>query len=977
MKTGVYPINSPKQIASGALINNFDEDDVLVIALDCVLQFYRISNGKKYYLYDHYVFGIVSDIIPIKHAEDTKSNIMVVLKDLRFCVLRYEEQIITVQTGSLRSSYGIPMKSPYMYSIDHHAFLIQTHHNVISYYHITPHSTLSYSYNLLISSDSIIDIGILSSSDSLVKVAVLFSEEESKIKVRVFESNDQNRVFSEHAIINLEQDSYKMKVIDSSTIVILTTSSATLFRLTSAGSSSSESSSIYTSHPLRKWCDLTTTLSLAIDENNSLIAISIPKDGKIVISRIGSIPLPVSFLRMSSTSAISITGSGQSYKIMVNGSKYPPTPKIEPFIESSGSIRSLIPYGPNNCISISENSQPSMIEQTRSMVIDYSINIPGVLGLWYFGGPQMVLISLSDSSRVLEINDGINIIEKEGIIVDSNTLSFSYQSDEEFVQIVPNMIVFKTNQGFKNHEFDGKAISTYSLNGWSIVGFEDTSIICYKSDGSEVFRYNTGLTPNAVSICEEICVVADWSRETVQIFDLSSLTLTKEIIIENISSVAFVDTAFVCIQNHHCLRILSENSDRTEFYDGFLSKLQSQSDGSLFVCGDYPFITDTVSTIGIPMDPISLCDSYDDSIVVYQGDTLHFGTLEDNQYSYIERSFNYVLDAFYMSLINMYCVVYSQNDKLSIGLSDHPLFDQKNIQITELVDNGYIGMTSVISGEIEFLAVLVSKKLLLYQPISGVLHPRSVVVFENQPQKLAQINNLFVVAFENELLLYSHEIISSSHVKLTKILSHPTQGSTSSISVNESRIAIGDELESVVVYTCDFESDPPKFKETLRNSNVLGITNVIWKGDDLLAADKNGCIYSMQSSEQKNMVANEILITASYNIGTPITAMILQDDHVYIGTASGQVFRMIELQDSPDMEALLNTIESSTKSLGNLLPSSQTQVIHMGCKLPQRIANLQLISMFLQLQEEEQALIAEKCGFSIDTALSICNGLLH
>jgi hypothetical protein len=336
-----------------------------------------------------------------------------------------------------------------------------------------------------------------------------------------------------------------------------------------------------------------------------------------------------------------------------------------------------------------------------------------------------------------------------------------------------------------------------------------------------------------------------------------------------------------------------------------------------------------------------------------------------------------ILDAVQIAASEQFAVVCAQEGRIQIGIAVHPL-SQPRIAIDEPSRGRYIGIASVAFESQRFVAVLFAQHLKLYEFGDRLLEIRSTLDLDKVPFAIEPFEQRLLVAFQEKVELYQPEVVSASDVRLRKISEMITQGSACCVTCDEDMVAVADELQSVVLY--NFNDSTNKFGENARNTFDLGVRLCCMHGDDYFAIDNSGNFYQMAIGETKNLESYDLIVLACCNLGHRATAMIILPTKVprlLIATESGQYIEVISFLPPPGFENLYAAIENQVQSLGRL-NSRMYRTVMLGHYLfPAPVMpTLDLLKMFMQLDESSQTTIVNTIRFSLEDAKAICTQVL-
>jgi hypothetical protein len=336
-----------------------------------------------------------------------------------------------------------------------------------------------------------------------------------------------------------------------------------------------------------------------------------------------------------------------------------------------------------------------------------------------------------------------------------------------------------------------------------------------------------------------------------------------------------------------------------------------------------------------------------------------------------------VIDAVQVGDTETFIVAADSHDHVNLCVTTHPLADP---QLAVIVDcpGAYVGMTALSFHDMNYIAVIFGNHLRVYEVRDGHLEVRSNLDLGAVPFAIERFKQCLLVAFPQTVELYLPELVSASDVHLRKVSEIATQGSASCIACDDDILAVADELQSMILY--NFNETTNKFRENARNCSDLGIQFCRQRGDDYFAIDTTGSFYHMAIADTKNLESYDLIILASCNLGQRATAMAVlpaKDPHLLIATESGQYIEVVAFTPPPRFEELYSSIEMHVQSLGRFSSRAYRTVMIGNYLFPSPVIPvLDLVKIFIHLDEVAQERIAGSVGMSIQEARQICAQVL-
>lgn len=1043
MSYGIYSLNSPILISDAAIVRNFEgRHDVLVIARGSLLQFYSLSDGFTL-RYEYRLFGDIARIIPLKHPSDSQANILLILRDLRYSIIRFytsNNSIKTVQSGNIESSTGVSLDPPFRVAVSPVALLLQVHQQVLQYFQINPSSQLGPPVNYSIPAKYIIDFDFMNSGE-LVKFAVLSEDFGQTTKLQIFDVDPTTSRSTNHKDqiqAAMKNDSYAIKVIDSSSLIVFKTDAAIKVILNSSTNPKQRSSSIYTSDPLIKFARMDQNHFIAADNGNNLYSINLKDLDQVELFRIGSINTPIALLPYDNKHLISISQSGESFRIELVGDVNHMKSKTTTLMTNCSSVKKIIDVNSSEFIGICGNGFSHIIRQSLILEEFAQVPIMGVKDVWIFNND--FVITINEKTHLFSLDDdGVTPIQNEDLITNQPTIAFKQVSSTDFIQITPTKVLISSIKSCKDYSSIHQASISESKIGLIVSDGQTDFIAVLDFEMEEILNNEAPIPIEEIAVNDQYVAVSSWPESQIVILSIESGEAIKTIEKVNCIGMTFSpDYLIVAETRDHCLfyplKAFEPPEDGSKRDTSFTSlhcngmhyTIIPFGDGTtndVIVAGERPVLIQNLTVKEIEYSGFKGGACSEDKIVLIHDDSISF--CHPSGYAmtvHEDKSSVNVIDT--IQIVNnskenesrLNFIVASQDEKgYSLSVVEHPL-STIHPTITKPNDKPYIGMSSISCNGMKFVAVIFGDHLILYEVSDELLLERSNLQLEKVPFQITSFNSKFIVAFTEEFQLFELDFVSHSNIMLKNITKMLTQGSTSCISNDDEFVAVCDELQSLVLYYYDDTSN--KFSEHARNCIDFGLSICRVSIDDYFSVDHAGNFFQMQISESKNIESSDLEICSCYALGESATAMLVfgenesdekptkeseekqtkeseekptkdsdekplkvQEDKqtkVLIGTQSAQYIEVISFKPSDEFVALYNEIERNVQSLGRLSSFSHRAVLVDNFMLPcPTMYNFDLIKMFLELETEQQNIIVEAAKLPLEQAIEISEQIMQ
>jgi hypothetical protein len=334
-----------------------------------------------------------------------------------------------------------------------------------------------------------------------------------------------------------------------------------------------------------------------------------------------------------------------------------------------------------------------------------------------------------------------------------------------------------------------------------------------------------------------------------------------------------------------------------------------------------------------------------------------------------------VIDSIQLTDTEKFILAIERDPEIELGISDHPTaLPIRTIKMQEK----YLGMASIVFDGMAFVAVLSQMSLKLFEFTGDALQPRSRLSLSSPSFGIEAFGQRFLIGSASLFQLFEPEVMSASDVRLRKVTEMQTQGSSSCVTCDDDIVAVADELQSLVLYS--FNESTNKFTEVARGCFDMGLGICRMRGDDYFCVDNAGNFLQMAIGETKNLESSDLTIVSRCSLGTAARAMtVLQakTPRLLIRTDAGQYIEIVSFAPSQKFVALYTAVETMVQSLGRFGSRRQRMVMVEHFVVPGSVVyDLDLLALFLKLDEKNQAAICERVDIRVQEAHEICDQML-
>lgn len=438
----VFPSSA---INDAVLVPSFyDDRDALALAKGNHLVIYTVEDEFVVEPKSFEIYGVIEKLIPLK------SNLLVILTDLRACILKADDNdpnnLITVRNGTFQNAWE-SSRVPIKYAIHPTCLILQLENFQLDLYPITSDCPFGDPFKIKIGRKGIIGFQFIGPVSKVTRLAVLTEEYNNKPPViHLFEIDPINRSYSEDPSFDVKlNDAYFMipyDVEEHSIAIVFSTQQATRVMYNELNPYA-KTATIYTLDRLIKMIALTPEFHLAIDQANKLHAVNIKEAGQVRFVNIGNVPHPSEFVKITSNLAFVASNKDDSVLLAINQENNTYNASVFDTIRSTGKIINFREFG-NSIISIYERA---VIES--KLMCDFSpflqIECPGFIHIFsfYFDGKGVNCFAFSDevSTSVMGENIDREFIDLSDMF-DSTSPTFLFYAlgKNSFLQVTANKI---------------------------------------------------------------------------------------------------------------------------------------------------------------------------------------------------------------------------------------------------------------------------------------------------------------------------------------------------------------------------------------------------------------------------------------------------------------------------------------------------------------------------------------------------------
>ena len=984
MSIGILPIGQSNSISDGVVLKKFMEYECVAIAQGNFIKFFKLAEYKLYPETAFKIFGEVSNLLEIPLSQTKKSSLLILFTDGRFSIIDYRSpDFKTHQTGHFSSPISSRLSSPYKITQSDHGIFIQHTPTSIQYLEVNKDNFLTNPSNIQIPCLYIHDFAFIQTTSTNIKFIILLETIDRKKEMKFFTLDLKTHLFDETSAISIDNDAYKIFPIQQQSILVFTTNKLIICK---EKTTEATTATIYTSDPISKIIQLTEETFIAIDYKGNTYSLYLPAHGAPSWLRVGQANDPVHLSLIDDKTCLSFSKYGSSH--IIHMISYKKADITEAYHTSTGP-KKIIPVDPlqeSDLISISDDGTLNFIRKSIPIRENIKIAINSCYKAWFLDQSHL-LLSYDDSSSIISFSTrNLENVSDNKIIRNEKTISFT-RYDETFVQLTPSFI----NYGGKRIKHGDKLICSYLSSNYIATYLNNGLFNAYLiSDRKPYFSkkiFHNDLIPNKIACSANYVACSYWPTQEVvltNIKDLKTVTFNYKGV-----DIAFdSDENLYVLEEKNKIRKLIINKEETQIihcessHSSFIPL-----DDSIIIAGNYPclILGDSLYSIDISQS-IYHADILGTQILYMIDSYIVIGQTLPKRTSVLQR-FPIVPGIYDCTNLSngQYCITYvkqptqdTEDPTYYIASVDSPLDLPENPLQVEGKISSMVGFS-------------IEKKCLVAFSINDSIHicecEDDVLKYRHKqisrkgkcPFHLEYFNDYLLVGYHDELDLFSIECVSANDVQLHRIDARQILdgfGEIKAIATYKNQIAVGDSLESIIVYKLKkgTSSSPPKFVEVGRNLDKIFVSQIAFVEGNIFVGDCCGNIFNMEFTGSRNYLTKDIARTNSFHVGSQITAMYSchLTARVFFGTDSCSHFLITPINDDR-LSILIDTATPILRSIGNSNPKMMVAVIEKCIQHPNSFKNLGILQEFETMKKSEIELIAKECEMDPSEIMMLIN----
>lgn len=977
METYIHTVKDGLNIQSIAICQKFNSvKDFLAVATGRNLKFYQFKQDQAELVYSYKLFDDVSLLIP--YLSFSSSLLLVVFTSMKFSLLELRNGIIlSIDDGELTSSIGVEIGTTFSYSIFESLIAIQFYQTCLHLFMIQNKKVI-FIQNFIFFSPAILRFQIISSN----AIAVLLQKlDKTEFQIHKFD------LLSYQIETNLE---FNYKLTNFLTLHkrdILITGENHFVNL------SGYKIELQTPNPIQK--DIFDIIELN-DNKYKFLMVAVTGDIFVVNhtyhqKKVGKVQKPLKLIHIDKKRILIPSKYGETFLFAAEHRNV----QLKPLFWFSGPIVKFLKNNDRSFYGLTKTSYICKIERTISFNEICCFQSPSKVKSWFVtqnlflfssnGETKLFPFRPTDNPKLFQSNEENSQIP---IQTDEETLNFKLIDGTNFLQIVNNAIYYNSSKF--DFEFDNITSSSFSDNSFAVCDHSNDLHI-FDLECQPIFRNEFEFQINAFDLfSNQLFAISSWTTSSIIVFKNNKENNQFEQYHEfkNVESIKllFIDsTHLLSLSPQSKIQVFSL-SDFT-FYEKKLGHncfdLFKISNGGIIISGNISFIYKNGVITEIPkVKPLTFCDSSGDLLLMSHNDQAVSLCSQKNIY---ETSFSHTQYMIYDAIkydVEQYAVIFKgEQHCTSIALTSN-LFNLQEDQIDSEIIHQESQFKKLILIEDQIFKqkfIVAAFDQILYSIIFNSNDEKFIVKasleLETKPIGLTYIQEQTFCVLYHDIC----EVYSLTDSEITKLSHFDTLGASKCFSSMNSKLLIGDMIESFVIY----EISQNNFTEKFRETNSIGASSCTFVNDNTLyVIDINSYLYKLKTKvNENNYSSGQIAIEKSCSIGSNGKSMIYDEnnDAILISTTSGEIIEVKDIDSTHFDKRLYEQIENKTVSIGNLSPHKFRKIKCMGYFLGiPRIYDSDILTMFKQMTNLNKQKILHQIdpNLTIDLADNMCDLIL-
>lgn len=980
----LYPASGVKD---AVLVPSFlDGTDALIVAHGNRLAVYPVEDGflsEKPQFYP--IFGTISKLAAIGTAHSLVSTVLVVLDDLRTCVLSFSEtdrNLITLSSGNLTPAADSEI--PEIRFASHPTVLVaQIGYKTLNVFPISTNSSLEAPFPIRIGCKDIIDFAFVGPVSKVTRLAILTREFDHTAVLRVIDIEPSDRAFNEDVGSRVSVPNDTRSIIafepDSQSIVIAFSGQKAIRVAYNVGLTPQvTTATIRTPSPLLKMAAMDPNFYVAIEEGSLELRVAkIEEKGTVHFINVEVAPLPTALVPVTSTLAFVGSAKQDSVLFAIHQDSPDQMASLLMKIAATGSVKRFL-KDEESLITVFDRA----IAETKEMItFNFSMKMKckDCVKHWsfLFNENPHILLTNGEESFVIESKD---VIEYEEVrdpvfVLDQPTLLFAVV-DDKYLQVVHDKIRLFSKE---------RVLVDVEINGLITAGYADRVLIVAMSDSYRIYRVDTDIVVlreekvdgvlSSVAVCSKYFAVA--TATSVVISSLQTYSKIQEFCCGNgfVVGMEFDDlSALLVVKSSGNVFKLSEDRILEIPCEGDHCGISKVNDMCI-ITGSIPHVIRNDKAIPVRATNWLSVVELDEMICALGNEFMwigQFGATEFCNRTYTsEMSFVGVhkLGEYWFTARVPHC-----GGQVSLFMS-RDLFDTRPLSAFFTFGEGETFTNFASQGENLFACGSLSVVRFIVR--NGEPVQAGTNAFSFPVCGFGNFNHYFYFWYQTEIDFCTIDTASETSCDIYKWFSIENHAPIISFDIsNRLAVVVGPE-RALSVYSFD------EFRENFipiasYRPSLERICCACVRDSSIVIGTKNSNVLVLEMKSDDSTGSVELQVVDTFSVGDSITAMAGVDDNLYIGTELGSVSCVTPITPTRRFIELYKVLAQRVHSIGRFCKTLQRSA-RLGKYYTSKneICDIETLKVFKEKsQSEQEQLVGMVPNMSLSEAIELIGTVL-
>jgi hypothetical protein len=970
----------PSSITDAVFIPNFlDDVDALVTAQGNRLVVNAFEGGMSTEEKRYEIYGEISRLIPIRD-----SILLVLLTDLRACILSYDQDFVTISSANLMPANDCQIPPP---KFAHHPMVIvlQLASYQLQVFPIDSHS-IGAPFPITIGCREIIDFVFIGPLSKVTRLAVLIREFTQSTVLRIIEIDSSEGSYSETSAPNvpLPADAYSIIAFDpdnQSIVVVFSSQQAIRVLYNVALTPKVTTATISTPDPLIKMIPLEPNFYIAVDQGLRLRVVKLEGQGTVHFVDVDTAPHPTALVAISPRLAFVASATDDSVFFAIDARSQHQISSVCSTIKQTGPVRSFV-CEDDNLLTICDRA---VIETALAIPFNVHLKIEATewIRFWtvVLDSGTAFLLTNGETSFVIRQNDDGEFVEvsEAPFVAVTQTIHCSPISGGRTVQVLDDKILVHDGDGLCELELDGIAYAANWGNALAVVHQRKTiSLFDIADDIVLKARFTQNRFISGIAVSETAIAVSFIAPFSVVVYSHKGDQIREFAMNAALVALAYDGSSrLIAAKATDSLLIVSDIVTEIPCQGAHCGLIRLSQD-SLLIAGSSPAILR-----GDCLTPLKCCPTLsaavsDDQVYVLSSDGLYIGDFGSPEYFSDALTSDYPFLAIH-SIAGWYFTA-----RLCPAQSEIRLYKSKEkFCLTErdpfhVISAGELFQGFVCDGN-NLLVCTRSRdgdqgcerrsEITRFLFTGGTVARVGEKVFRFAITGFGRFRDFLYLVFDNQVDFFTLDTVSQRGCHLTKLFSledfprilHFSFTSQIAVTVGPSR--------TLSAYA--FDAFGQRFISLPSHQATQEITGVTVLDDGVIYATEQGNICRVEIVSPAGAAgSSEFQLTESFSIGDRVTCLESGPrGSVLIGTEKGMIAKLRPLATTRRFAELYAIIAQKVTSLGRFQKSIE-RLARTGKYYTTRrdVCDTGVVQAFKKLRNDQKRAVLVDTDFTFEEA---------